>query len=405
VRPTQVPSFSPTVKPTLVPTHRPTVVPTLFPTINSATEDHQAESVCSIAGSLPFLGWSCSGNASFDEVSQFPGITVDESGGISGLDLAGIDFNGTLPDAFMELIANLTTLVSLNLSHCGLEGPLPEGFKYSTVQVFDLSFNKLSSGGRRRLGEALFVEPVFDIIKSMKKLQQLDISSNGFKGEIPMSLCNLTRLNSLITYSTREAQPNQFECYASCLDTKASLTTFVHDPNIDVCFPYTLLPTIAPTESVAAKSASDEALSDGGISGVVIGGFFFLLIVLASYYIYRHTVSEAEEEEDIEKGEKAVDTEDVVVQGQYQEDLVGTSADANELDLAGSDDERKPEEVSGFVDPAEFNESKVDLSREAGEQSVVLTENVNLSTLGADESTSAPEGVVATTNDDDAGAL
>ncbi|XP_028753003.1 receptor-like protein 9DC3 [Neltuma alba] len=96
---------------------------------------------------------------------------------LSSLDLSLTSFSGGIFDS----IGDLRHLNNLNLESCGLEGPIPLGFRNLThLTHLNLGSNKLS-------GEIQF-------LSNLKLLSSLILSNNDFSGQIPSSLSSLKHL-------------------------------------------------------------------------------------------------------------------------------------------------------------------------------------------------------------------
>ncbi|XP_031248990.1 receptor-like protein EIX2 [Pistacia vera] len=94
------------------------------------------------------------------------------------LDLAGIGFEGPIPDG----LQNLTSLTHLDLSRNHFSSPIPNWlYKFSHLESLSLSRNSLEG-------------VISSDIGNLTSLQMLDLSSNALQGSIPKSLgrlCNL----------------------------------------------------------------------------------------------------------------------------------------------------------------------------------------------------------------------
>ena len=116
-----------------------------------------------------------------------------------------VDISSPVP----HTIANLSSLMSLGLSHCGLYGEFPiEIFKLGNLQFLSVKDNQdlrgylpefHSSSPLRilRLANTSFFSKLPDSIGNLPSLYELDIKTCNFSGLIPTSIGNLTTLNNL----------------------------------------------------------------------------------------------------------------------------------------------------------------------------------------------------------------
>ncbi|KAF8027535.1 hypothetical protein BT93_E0440 [Corymbia citriodora subsp. variegata] len=122
------------------------------------------------------------------------------------LDLSWVNVSAPFPEA----IANLSSLTSLVLPYCNLQGTFPMTiFKHPRLQLLDLGFNTRLSG---HLPEFHLHSPIKSLLLSMTKLSgplpaslgklaflsKFDISYCNLSGNIPSSIGNLTQLTMLL---------------------------------------------------------------------------------------------------------------------------------------------------------------------------------------------------------------
>ena len=114
-------------------------------------------------------------------LNDWHGVTVDQDGRVTSIDLASNRLSGSVP---LEL-SRLTQLQSLNLSANGLLGSIPaELGNLTSLTSINLSMNSLQ-------GEI----PVE--LANLENLTHLDLSFNGLSGGIPKEIGNLSNLTSL----------------------------------------------------------------------------------------------------------------------------------------------------------------------------------------------------------------
>ncbi|XP_031098263.1 receptor-like protein 9DC3 [Ipomoea triloba] len=158
---------------------------------------------------------------------EWPGVSCNDAGYISGLDLmfepiiGGFDmslmlkltflsvirfdrvnFSAPFPDFFQDF-RNLTVL---SLMGCNFSGTVPQKvFQVPTLQIIDLSFNKMLGGSLPHfpengclqsldLGYTKFSGKLPESIGNLKLLSFIDLSHCDFSGAIPASIAKLTKL-------------------------------------------------------------------------------------------------------------------------------------------------------------------------------------------------------------------
>ncbi|KAF8048027.1 hypothetical protein N665_2714s0003 [Sinapis alba] len=140
---------------------------------------------------------------------DIPGLLSGACGTLTGLDLSGNDFHGTVPPFF----GSCSLLESLVLSSNNISGELPMDtlLKMRALKILDLSFNEFSG----ELPESLtnlsaslvtldlssnnFSGPILPSLcrNAKNTLQELYLQNNGFTGEIPPTLSNCSELVAL----------------------------------------------------------------------------------------------------------------------------------------------------------------------------------------------------------------
>ena len=101
---------------------------------------------------------------------------------IENLDLSGVNIFSTVPNIF----ANLSNLRTLYLHDSGMHGEFPPGiFKLPNLRVLDVKYNQDLTGSW----------PDFQYLSS--RLEEIDLRSTGFTGELPISMGNFGSLIGL----------------------------------------------------------------------------------------------------------------------------------------------------------------------------------------------------------------
>ncbi|XLT15046.1 hypothetical protein HN51_060736 [Arachis hypogaea] len=101
--------------------------------------------------------------------------------------LVHLDFRGNNLTSVSSWFGNFKKLEYLDLSRCGLHGPIPNAFQNATsIEFLDLSRNHFDS--------------LPSWFHKFEKLKHLFLSSNNFQGTIPVALQNITSIESLDLY-------------------------------------------------------------------------------------------------------------------------------------------------------------------------------------------------------------
>ena len=141
-------------------------------------------------------------------LGEWYGVTTDDAGRVTGLDLRENGLTGPIPDA----LGSLANLEYLSLSRNGLTGPIPDALG-SLTKLVVLSFwhNGLIGSVPSWLGGLTSLEhlslshngltgPIPDAIGRLTDLELLSFSINDLTGPIPDALGNLTNLRELYLY-------------------------------------------------------------------------------------------------------------------------------------------------------------------------------------------------------------
>nr|XP_034889413.1 receptor-like protein Cf-9 homolog [Populus alba] len=121
------------------------------------------------------------------------------------LDLSSVDMSPLVPDSLMNLSSSLS---SLKLNYCGLQGKLPSSMgKFKHLQYLDLVGNNITGPIPSEIShlsklvsldlsdnDDLFLEPIsFDkLVRNLTKLRELDLSWVDMSLVVPDSLMNLS---------------------------------------------------------------------------------------------------------------------------------------------------------------------------------------------------------------------
>ena len=121
-------------------------------------------------------------------IGEWHGVTTNDAGRVTHLNLAENNLTGELPD----YLASLTELTELALHRNNLSGSIPTQLtQFERLENFYLSRNKLT--GELPAG-----------LSDMENLSRLHLNNNGFTGAVPASLGNLSNLTSLLLYGNTD---------------------------------------------------------------------------------------------------------------------------------------------------------------------------------------------------------
>jgi len=333
-----VPSYSPSWNPTIVPSHKPTEVPTVSPTLpgetnqpscapslaptfegatNTPTRIANAADIalCSLISStnIPSLvedgvlsGWKCgdnfvpespSGSAAAYCDDGWTGVTCIDNV-IDAIDLSGFGIVGSVPFT----VGNLVSLRSLDMSANEFIGPLPTSLsRLVNLESLDVHDNFLGSasissdGDVARSRRLQNIDDSLHIFGNMESLSYLDISGNGFQGEIPGSLCAAPLRTLRVKELESTSYPrNEFTCISSCLLANPNLILVIPS-NIQECV--TTEPTSSPTNPAAGALTNSEASpqSTTSVIGYAVGGFVFIGLVIVLCLFFRKRVKEQQD--------------------------------------------------------------------------------------------------------------
>jgi Leucine-rich repeat (LRR) protein len=138
---------------------------------------------------------------------QKPGLQdlVEALTNLEVLHLSGVEISSKVP----QIMANLSSLSSLSLRDCGLQGEFPMGiFQLSNLRFLSIRYNpylygylpEFQSGSQLEillLAGTNFSGHLPESIGNLKSLKEFDVENCYFSGVIPSSLGNLTKLNAL----------------------------------------------------------------------------------------------------------------------------------------------------------------------------------------------------------------
>ncbi|XVF29518.1 hypothetical protein REPUB_Repub15cG0129200 [Reevesia pubescens] len=143
---------------------------------------------------------------------ELPPTSTLQNLNLSSLSILNLNRNHLENSHVINWVFSLKTLVSLDLSSTGLEGPIPDGFRNLTsLRYLDISSNKFNSSipdwlysfsplEFLSLGFNILQGKISSAIGNMTYAISLDLSRNELGGIIPRSIGNLCNLRFLSLY-------------------------------------------------------------------------------------------------------------------------------------------------------------------------------------------------------------
>ncbi len=181
---TALATFSRTSTPTPSSTATAAATPTVTPT--PATTERGA--LIALYQATDGANWRVNDNWLSDEpLATWYGVSTDNSGRVTGLNLGENRLRGSLPN-----LSALSNLITLSLYGNKLSGPIPDLSALSKLDWLNLSYNKLSG--------------LIPDLGALPKLRLLKLSYNKLSGPIP-DLSALSKLESLILDSNELSGP------------------------------------------------------------------------------------------------------------------------------------------------------------------------------------------------------
>ncbi|MCZ0954476.1 MAG: leucine-rich repeat domain-containing protein, partial [Rhodospirillaceae bacterium] len=160
--------------------------------------------------------WAIDSNWGSDSpLNSWHGVTADNSGRVTMIDLSSNQLSGSIPAE----LGDISNLEELWLYNNELSGPIPgELGDLSSLRLLILSLNQLSGSIPTGLGNLSNLEllslnanklsgPVPAELNGLSSLEELDLSSNQLSGSIPAELGDLPNLEELWLYSNELSGP------------------------------------------------------------------------------------------------------------------------------------------------------------------------------------------------------
>lgn len=158
---------------------------------NITTDEYALLTLKSLITSDPYDMLTNNWSTSFS-VCSWVGVTCDEQHSrVHSLILNNMSLRGTVSPN----LANLSFLITLDLSYNSFGGPFPKEIcQLRRLKILGLSYNEFVGGIPSEIGD-------------LSKLQRLFLGFNNFSGLIPQSIGNLRQLNVLTTYYNKLSGP------------------------------------------------------------------------------------------------------------------------------------------------------------------------------------------------------
>ena len=143
--------------------------------------------------------------SSTSPLDQWYGVTTDDEGWVTELDLSNNQLTGPIPEA----LGQLDSLRSLDLSVNQLAGTIPEALgQLDNLDILNLAANYLTGPIPEALGQLDNLKflhlagngltgPIPEVLGQLSNLQELYLHSNGLTGAIPEALGQLNNLQVL----------------------------------------------------------------------------------------------------------------------------------------------------------------------------------------------------------------
>ena len=202
----RTPIATPTPAPTAAPTAAPAPIATPTP-LPPPRSDEDREVLIAFYHATDGLNWKNDANWLSDApIEQWHGVSIDENGRVSAIDLHDNGLGGHLPPE----LGSLDALSKLALDRNKLAGTLPpELANLRRLQAFDLGGSQLTGALPSWLAELpnlnylslwgnRFTGDIPGSLGKMSALGTLDVRSNELTGPIPPELAHLTNLEMLL---------------------------------------------------------------------------------------------------------------------------------------------------------------------------------------------------------------
>ena len=153
-----------------------------IPTTQGLTSETDRTALVALYNATGGPNWTNNTNWLSDKsIGEWYGVTTDDNGRVTALDLLGNRLSGSIPTQ----LGNLSKLTDLTLSFNGLSGSIPTQLgNLSNLTTLKLFGNRLSGSIPAQLG-------------NLSKLTDLTLTGNQLSGTIPAQLGNLSNLTYL----------------------------------------------------------------------------------------------------------------------------------------------------------------------------------------------------------------